>query len=513
MVRHRRRCALDHLGHDAGDGEPRRPRQRRPAARRPHRGPHARAGARARHGLALTRPRAAQAPRLVAGARGGRGLRGRAPCEGPRLRGVDGAPDPADCAPARPPAVRRARRPGDDSPAGAGRRGLRAVPAAPDGVRLRQRRLLRAHRGGAAAGGGGPCVPGALAVAEADSGGGARGGRPRPCGGARPGARPRQPGVLRAASRQELLLLRQRPVVPRVSRRRRDGACRRRPDRRERRAPRADLGVPPRRACEGLARGDRRRVERRARRLRRRRFQVDLSRRRSSHQARRLHARRPRDPQGAPVGLPAREERLRGARAHRGRRRRAAARRAEGRLGGVAGQLARARLHDGDGRDVHLPGLRARRGDRPRRLHRRLPAARSLACERRLLTRVDAPTPRHAERLDGVSDHRDGRVGATARRDGAVAQLRRLRGLPAHRRDRDAVDARDALGAPQGRPPLPGRAPAQLQPQVLPALAPPLLLLRAVDGLPARRSRVPARGVAADAARPWVKSSSDLAAR
>ena len=141
----------------------------------PDRSPHARARARARHGLALARPRAAQAPRLVAGARGGRGLRGRAPCEGPRLRGVDGAPDPADRAPARPPAVRRARRPGDDPPAGAGRRGLRAVPAAPDGVRLRQRRLLRAHRGGAAAGDGGPCVPGALAVAEADPGGGARG--------------------------------------------------------------------------------------------------------------------------------------------------------------------------------------------------------------------------------------------------------------------------------------------------------------------------------------------------
>ena len=36
----------------------------------------------------------------------------------------------------------------------------------------------------------------------------------------------------------------------------------------------------------------------------------------NGHQARRLHARRARNPQGTPVGLPAREERLRGARAH-----------------------------------------------------------------------------------------------------------------------------------------------------------------------------------------------------
>ena len=41
-----------------------------------------------------------------------------------------------------------------------------------------------------------------------------------------------------------------------------------------------------------------------------------------------------------------------------------AARRAARRLGGVARQLARARLHDGDGRAVPLPGHRARRRDR-----------------------------------------------------------------------------------------------------------------------------------------------------
>ena len=47
-----------------------------------------------------------------------------------------------------------------------------------------------------------------------------------------------------------------------------------------------------------------------------------------------------------------------------------------------------------------------------RRDGRRLPAARSVACERGLLARVDAPPHGHAERADGVPDHRDGRLGA-----------------------------------------------------------------------------------------------------
>ena len=68
--------------------------------------------------------------------------------------------------------------------------------------------------------------------------------------------------------------------------------------------------------------------------------------------------------------------------------------------------------------------------------------------------------------------------------------------------DAGALTARRALGAPEGRSPVPGRAPAQLQPQVLPALAAPLLLLRAVERPPARRARLPAGRVAADAARP-----------
>ena len=170
-------------------------------------------------------------------------------------------------------------------------------------------------------------------------------------------------------------------------------------------------------------------------------------------------------------------------------------------LAGVARQLARARLHDGDGRAVPLPGHRARGRDRARRRGRRLPAARPVTGERGLLARLDAPPPRHAERADGVPDHRDGRVGQEPRRDRDLAQLRRLRRLHARRRGRRALDARVALGAAQGRPALPARAPAQLQPQVLPALAPPLLLLRALGRPAARRSRVPPRRVAADAAR------------
>ena len=88
LVRDGRRPDLDHLGADARDGRPRRPRPRRPAAGRPGRGAHARARARPRPRLALARPRAAQAPRLVARGRGRLRLRGRAPREGPRLRGV-----------------------------------------------------------------------------------------------------------------------------------------------------------------------------------------------------------------------------------------------------------------------------------------------------------------------------------------------------------------------------------------------------------------------------------------
>src|SRR5262249_55860659 len=118
-----------------------------------------------------------------------------------------------------------------------------------------------------------------------------------------------------------------------------------------------------------------------------------------------------------------------------------------------------------------------------------------------LLARVDAPAQRHAERADGVPDHRDGRMGPGARGHGGVAEFRRLCGLPARRGRREPDDARGALGAPQGRPAVPTRAPPQLQPQVLPTMAQAVLLLRAVERPPARRPRLPPCRVAADAAR------------
>ena len=76
---------------------------------------------------------------------------------------------------------------------------------------------------------------------------------------------------------------------------------------------------------------------------------------------------------------------------------------------------------------------------------RRLPAARAVARERGLLARVDAAPPRHAERADGVPDHRDGRLGAGARGRRGLAQLRGLRRLPARRRDAPRPIARAAL--------------------------------------------------------------------
>ncbi len=62
---------------------------------------------------------------------------------------------------------------------------------------------------------------------------------------------------------------------------------------------------------------------------------------------------------------------------------------------------------------------------------------------------------------------------ARACRDGALAELRGVRRLPEGRlRTRPSGRGRLRVGAPESRPAVPGRAPAQLQPQVLPALAP-----------------------------------------
>src|SRR5439155_12678843 len=132
---------------------------------------------------------------------------------------------------------------------------------------------------------------------------------------------------------------------------------------------------------------------------------------------------------------------------------------------------------------------------------RRLPAPRSLPCLQRLVARDDAPAPRHAERADGVPHRRGNRVGAGARGERALAELRRVRESAQRHGRRAAPPARASYRSPPVRPFLPARAAAQLQPQVLPGLAPPLRVLRAVDRCAARRRRVPARRAAADAAR------------
>ena len=77
-------------------------------------------------------------------------------------------------------------------------------------------------------------------------------------------------------------------------------------------AARAARGVPAGRALEGVAGRDRGRERRGAARLCGARFQVDLPRRRGIRATRQVLARRPPDPQGAPVGHPAREGRLPG---------------------------------------------------------------------------------------------------------------------------------------------------------------------------------------------------------
>ena len=252
-------------------------------------------------------------------------------------------------------------------------------------------------------------------------------------------ARRGQPRVLRAAPRQELLLLASGSsflayrVIGGTALVAGDPIG----DPSERR--RAGRRVHPRRPREGLAGRDRRGFERGARGLRGTRLQVDVPRRRGRDQAVRVLARRSRDPQGAPVGLAAREERVRGSRAVGRRRRPGAAPRARGRLarsGAATGRSGASRWRWT--RCLPIP-TRARGRARADRRRRGLPAARSVARKRRLLARLDAPSPRHAERPDGVPDHRDGRLGARARRRRAVAQLLGVRRLPARRRGRRAV--------------------------------------------------------------------------
>src|SRR2546421_4459405 len=93
-------------------------------------------------------------------------------------------------------------------------------------------------------------------------------------------------------------------------------------------------------------------------------------------------------------------------------------------------------------------------------------------------------------------------MGGRARRERALAQLRRLRRGAAHLRGRAALAPRGALRAAPPRPVLPDRPAAELQREVPAGVAAALPLRRAGTRLPDRGPRVPARRVAADAARP-----------
>ena len=166
--------------------------------------------------------------------------------------------------------------------------------------------------------------------------------------------------------------------------------------------------------AQRLAVRGRRRLRRAPRALSRARAQARADRRGGGARPTRVLARGTCDPQGAPVGLPARQGRLLVPR-RRGRRGRArAGGRARGRLGRLAARRARARLLDGDRRPPR-PRHRARpRGGR-RRPGRRLPPSRAVAGGRRLVAERDAPPPGCAERPDRVPRRRGARVGAATR--------------------------------------------------------------------------------------------------
>src|SRR6266542_4535791 len=168
----------------------------------------------------------------------------------------------------------------------------------------------------------------------------------------------------------------------------------------------------------------------------------------------------------------------------------------------MARRLARARLHDGDGRALRrarsrVPDRREQRGP-DRRLH----PARPLPGRRRLLAERDAAPALDAERADGVPGRRGDRLGGRRERGRALAQLLRVRRAARRLGRKVSTHTGVPLCPAQARPAVPARAPALLQPQVLPRVASALPLLRTVDGLSSRWLGVPTRLVAAYASRP-----------
>src|SRR5581483_910766 len=170
-------------------------------------------------------------------------------------------------------------------------------------------------------------------------------------------------------------------------------------------------------------------------------------------------------------------------------------------------------------RDGARCAVRARR--RRRRLRRRLPSRREC---RRLpalcdldgcgspLALVDAAPALHAERLQRMVDRRGDCVGAGPRIRTRLAQLRAVR-CSARARGRAEPPAGDAAqSAAHAEGPVPARQPADVQPEVLPALGAPFRRLRAstrpAESRPGRAGR---RGVPAVPERAPVSVAGGLA--
>ena len=293
--------------------------------------------------------------------------------------------------------------------------------------------------------------------------------------------RHRQPRLLRAPARQVASSSRPRaaPSSPTVSSR----GPRSSPATRSARSPSgagARRGVPPRRPREGLAGRDRRGERRGAPRLRRARFPLDLPRRRGVRAPRALLARRPPDPQGAPVGEPALEVGLPGRVLQPdevGERRATSSARSRsewrGRWPERGFTMAMDALFAYPDTVLALAiGPEGGSSASSSSFRRRPAAGYSLAAMRRL--------PESPNGLMEFADRPRRSSGRATRRGArALAQLLGLRRVPARRRERAAALLLTADRA------LPARAAAQLQPQVLPRVAPAVLLLRALDG-PAR---------------------------
>ena len=175
---------------------------------------------------------------------------------------------------------------------------------------------------------------------------------------------------------------------------------------------------------------------------------VVLHRRRGDRRHVDVLARGPGDPQGAPVGQPARARPATAPSCRSvGDARRARRSPSSSRFGALARRGSGARLLDGDGlaRATHEGGdsvVVVARDDARR--DPRLPALRAQLRPRGDVALAHAPRPRHAERADRVPRRPRDRAAARARRRGAVAQLRRLRapdaqpGGPARARARRA---------------------------------------------------------------------------